>query len=201
MRLFVGAYNIKKGGGLVMAQSNSNEPATAVFGWTIKPGKEELFEQRMHEMHKVARTFPGHMGVTTLKSPERNESFQTVLRFDNVQHLEDWLKSPVRKRMMKSLEEAAHADISAKATGLETWFDVPGRLVTPPPKWKMVVATFIAIYPISLLFALILNPYIQNWPAAARALVLPIFAPIILTYLFMPFLTQRILKSWLYKSR
>ena len=79
----------------------SNEPVTAVFSWTVKPGNEQLFEHQMHEIHKVARTFPGHMGVTTLRSPANKGSYQTtVLRFDSTMHLEAWLNSQVRQKMM-----------------------------------------------------------------------------------------------------
>lgn len=185
-----------------MAQSNnfSNKPVTAVFSWTVQQGKEQLFEDMMHDIHKVARTFPGHMGVTTLKSPTQQDSFQTVLRFDTTMHLEAWLHSPIRQKMMKPLEKIAHTNTSTKATGLETWFEIPGQSVTSLPKWKMVIATFIAIYPLSLLAGLYINPHIAMWPVALRALILPVIAPIILTYLLMPFLTQRVLKRWLYKD-
>jgi uncharacterized protein len=154
----------------------------------------------MHEIHRVARTFPGHMGVTTIKSPGRNDSFQTVLRFDNRPHLDAWLHSPTRHELMQALEEVAHNDTAKKATGLETWFTLPSQQVTPPPKWKMAATTFIAIYPLSLLYSIFLAPYIESWPVWIRALFLPVIAPITLTYIFMPFLTQRILKSWLYKN-
>lgn len=185
-----------------MAQTNnfSNEPVTIVFNWRVKPGKEQEFERRMHEIHKVARTFPGHMGVTTLNSLAQKDNFHTILRFDTAQHLSDWLNSPARKEMMKPLEEIAHRDVSTKATGLETWFELPGQHVSPPPRWKMALTTMIAIYPLSLLTALYVTPYMEDWPVAIRALFLTIVAPLILTYLFMPFLTQRVLKRWLYKS-
>jgi antibiotic biosynthesis monooxygenase (ABM) superfamily enzyme len=185
-----------------MAQSNnfSNGPVTMVFTWTVKPGEEPAFEHIMHDIHEVARTFPGHMGVTTLKSPTQKGTLQTILRFDNINHLQDWLNSPIRHKMVGLLENIAHADTATKATGLETWFDIPGQNVVPPPRWKMVITTFIAIYPLSLLMSYFLLPHIISWPIPIRSLFLPVFAPIILTYLFMPFLTQRVLKRWLYKS-
>jgi antibiotic biosynthesis monooxygenase (ABM) superfamily enzyme len=178
-----------------------NEPVTTVFSWTVDKGKERAFEHMMHDIHKVARTFPGHLGVTTLKSPAREGSFQTVLRFDNTRHLEAWLNSPIRQKMMQPLEEMVHKDIAAKATGLETWFEIPGQQVVPPPRWKMVITTFIAIYPLSLLYTLYLAPHILKLPAPVRALFLPVLAPVILTYLFMPFLTQHVFKRWLYKPQ
>jgi uncharacterized protein len=91
-----------------------NETATAVFSWSVKPGMQQLFEQRMHEIHRVARTYPGHMGVTTIKSPGRDNSFQTVLRFDTQAHLEDWLRSPTRHELTQALEEVAHNDSTKK---------------------------------------------------------------------------------------
>jgi antibiotic biosynthesis monooxygenase (ABM) superfamily enzyme len=177
-----------------------DEPVTVVWNWTIKPGKEAAFEHMMHDIHKVAKTFPGHMGVTTLQSPVQQGNFQTILRFDNTIHLENWLRSDIRHKLVERLSEIAHASNASKANGLETWFDIPGQKVIPPPKWKMAIVTFIAIYPLSLLYGLFLAPNIVSWPVAVRSLFLPIFAPILLTYLFMPFLTQRVLKRWLYKS-
>jgi antibiotic biosynthesis monooxygenase (ABM) superfamily enzyme len=185
-----------------MARANnlSNEPVTVVFSWIVTKSEEQTFEHIMHAIHKVARTFPGHMGVTTLQSPTNKNNYQTVLRFDSAEHLDAWMRSSVRQKMMKPLGKIAHADTTVKSRGLETWFEIPGERTVPPPRWKMVAVTFIAIYPISLLFSLFLAPYVENWPVLIRALLLPIIAPIILTYLFMPFLTQRILKRWLYKK-
>ncbi len=175
------------------------EPGTVVFIWTVRPGKEEQFERLLHEVHKVARTFPGHMGVTTLKSHTQKGNFQTILRFDTTKHLDDWLDSPIRKKMVKKLENVAHVDASPKTTGLETWFEIPGQVI-PPPRWKMVVATFIAIYPIALIYGYFVTPHVLTWPTPAKALFLPVFAPALLTYFLMPFLTQRVLKRWLYKT-
>jgi antibiotic biosynthesis monooxygenase (ABM) superfamily enzyme len=186
-----------------MAQATSNlgqQPVTIMWSWTVKPGKEELFGKMMHNIHKVARTFPGHMGVTTLQSPTKQDNFETILRFDTVPHLENWLNSDIRQKMIKPLSEIAHEETVSKSTGLETWFELPGHATAPPPRWKMVIATFLAIYPLSLIYAYFVVPDTIDWPTAARALILPIFAPLILTYLFMPFLTQRVLKRWLYKE-
>jgi antibiotic biosynthesis monooxygenase (ABM) superfamily enzyme len=166
----------------------------------VKQDEEPAFEHVMHDIHEVAQTFPGHMGVTTLKSPTQKGTLQTILRFDNIEHLEAWLNSPIRHKMVNLLEEIAHSEVVTKATGLETWFDIPGQSVVPPPRWKMATTTFIAIYPLSLLMSYFLLPHIISWPIPIRSLFLPIFAPIILTYLFMPFLTQRVLKHWLYKT-
>lgn len=177
-----------------------NGPVTVVWNWTVKPDKDELFEKMMHDVHKVAITFPGHMGVTTLRSASQKGKSQTVLRFDNTAHLEAWLNSDIRKKMAELISEIAQIETSTKATGLETWFDLPGQPVIPPPRWKMAVTTSIAIYPLSLIYGYFIAPHTLIWPVAARSLILPVFAPVILTYLFMPILTQHVLKPWLYNK-
>lgn len=187
----------------MMSQTNkrdkNQEPGTAVFSWTVQPGKEQEFEQAMHELHKVARTFPGHMGVTTLKSHTQKGNFQTILRFDTSEDLENWLSSPVRIKLAQHVEEFAHVDATSKNTGLETWFDIPGQNLSPPKRWKMALTTSMAIYPLSLIYGYAVTPHVLGWPVAVRALILPLFAPAILTYFFMPFLTQKVLRRWLYK--
>jgi antibiotic biosynthesis monooxygenase (ABM) superfamily enzyme len=180
------------------ATVSSNEPVTALFSLTVRKGKEQEFETLMHGLHQAARTFPGHMGVTTLKNPARRGSRQTVLRFDSTKHLENWLNSPVRKRLMEPIDKIADSDTYKEATGLETWFDIPGQQIIAPPRWKMVVTTFIGIYPLSVVYGGVVAAHVTHWPLAFKSLFLPVLAPIILTYLFIPFLTQRALKRWLY---
>lgn len=178
----------------------SSEPITALFSWNVKQGKEQEFQQLVHELDKAERKFRGHLGITTLKNPARKNNFQIIIRFDCTKHLDDWLNSPVRKKLIKPLEAIAEASSFKEATGLETWFDIPGQQVSLPPRWKIVVTTFIAIYPLSLLYGLFVATNIATWPVELRALVLPAFAPVLLTYILMPFLTQHVLKGWLYKA-
>jgi uncharacterized protein len=131
---------------------------------------------------------------------ENESSNEPVTVLFNMTHLQAWLNSPIRNKPMQPINEIADADSFSEATGLETWFDIPGQKVSPPPMWKMVITTFIAIYPISLIYGAYVATHVTGWPLAFRSLFLPVFAPIILTYLFMPFLTKRVLKRWLYQT-
>lgn len=175
------------------------EPVTVVFSWTVMPEKALEFQNWMHKIHKEARRWPGHLGVTTLRPPSGRNDYHTVLRFDSYEHLENWLNSTERNGLMKSISSIASLKIE-KASGLETWFDIPGQLVIPPPRWKMALTTSVAIYPIALVFAILVNPHITDWSVFLRAAMIPIFGPITLTYLFMPYLTQNVLRNWLYKK-
>jgi antibiotic biosynthesis monooxygenase (ABM) superfamily enzyme len=184
---------------MVQVKKVIEQPVTTVFSWTVKPEKAEEFQSLMHKVHIAAEKWPGHLGVTTLRPPVGRNDYQTVLRFDTYKHLENWLNSKERSKLMEPI--AAIAEIHAEqASGLETWFNIPGRLVIPPPRWKMATTTIIAIYPIALIINIYIVPHIESWPVIFRAAVVPIVGPIILTYSFMPFLTQKILRNWLYKN-
>lgn len=181
------------------AKKSVIEPVTTVFSWTVAPGRAEDFQRLMHKVHMAANKWPGHLGVTTLRPPAGRNDYQTVLRFDSYKHLENWLNSKQRNDLMRPLGDIAKLH-TEEATGLETWFDIPGQLVIPPPRWKMAATTIIAIYPISLFFSAYVSPHDTSWSVFLRAALVPIFGPIILTYLFMPFLTRKVLRGWLYKK-
>jgi antibiotic biosynthesis monooxygenase (ABM) superfamily enzyme len=181
-------------------KTSNIEPVTVVFSWTVKPGQEENFQNWMHKVHLEASKWPGHLGVTTLRPPKGRSDYQTVLRFDSHKHLQNWLNSKERNKLMEAVDSIAKLH-TEKSSGLETWFDIPGQLVAPPPRWKMALTTIIAIYPIALFFAAFVNEHVASWPVFFRAALVPIFGPIILTYLLMPFLTRKVLRNWLYKNR
>jgi antibiotic biosynthesis monooxygenase (ABM) superfamily enzyme len=175
------------------------DPVTLVLSWHVKPGKDEAFQEWMHTVHMAAIKWPGHLGVTTLRPVAGSHDYQTILRFDTAKHLNAWLNSSERKALLKNVKDLATEE-DREATGLETWFDIPGTVTPPPPRWKMVIVTFVAIYPIAILFGYVVNPRTITWPVPLRAICLSVAAPILLTYLIMPWLTRKIFKRWLYKT-
>lgn len=85
-------------------------------------------------------------------------------------------------------------------TGLETWFTLPGKAtIKPPPRWKMVIATMIGIYPIGLIYQAYLVPYIKVLPLLLRPVTLSLLLTPLLTYVIMPQLTK-LLRRWLYPN-
>lgn len=185
---------------MAQGRKSNEEPVTVVFSWSVTAGKEVDFQKWMHIVHAEASKWPGHLGVTTIRPPKGRYDYQTVLRFDSHKHLQNWLDSPKRNELMDTLGDIAKLH-TEEASGLETWFDIPGQLVMPPPRWKMAVTTMIAIYPIALVVDIFIVPHTTNWSVIFRAIIIPIIGPLILTYSFMPYLTQKILRNWLYKKR
>ena len=173
---------------------------TIVFSWDVLPGHEAEFEGWAHELTVAASAVPGHLSATWLRPAPGRQEYLTIVRFRDDASFHAWYTSPTRAALLARVG-AFTAERKAKATGLETWFTLPGKAASaPPPRWKMFLVTSLAVYPISLLFALTLTPWMHAAPAALRTLVTTVLLVSALTWLVMPRLTQA-LCGWLYARR
>ncbi|GGO90183.1 antibiotic biosynthesis monooxygenase [Wenjunlia tyrosinilytica] len=176
-----------------------DEPVTAVFSWQVLPGKENDFRHWAHGITRRAVRYPGHQGVTWLRPESESRDHYAVLRFADPQRLSDWMASPERAEWQDRLEGiAVETSRYQDTTGMETWFHLPGSPAPSPPRWKMVVVTFCAVYPLSMLLGWLVTPEVAPWPLPARAAVFPAVVAPLLTYIVMPWLS-RLLRRWLYE--
>ncbi|GHB46847.1 antibiotic biosynthesis monooxygenase [Streptomyces viridiviolaceus] len=175
------------------------EPVTTVLTWEVRPGQERRFEEWTHGITRCAARFPGNEGVSWLH-PEEGHRYHAVLRWSDPHRLAAWLDSPDRARWHALIEGVA-TEISSErqsTTGMETWFSLPGTTVRAPPRWKMVLTTFLGAYPCTFLIQWLVTPRTTDWPLALRAAVFPVVLLPVLTYLVMPLLS-RLLRLWLYR--
>jgi hypothetical protein len=77
--------------------------------------------------------------------------------------------------------------------GLEAWFRSPHAA---PPKWKMVIATFLGVFPLAMVLDRTLGPVIRDWHFVLRSAVFNVFVVVLLSWAVMPFVT-RLLHRWL----
>jgi uncharacterized protein len=77
--------------------------------------------------------------------------------------------------------------------GLEAWFRSP----TPPPRWKMALATFLGVFPTAMILNLTVGPAIKNWPFVIRNAAFNACVVVLLTWVVMPWVT-RFLRGWLH---
>lgn len=175
-----------------------DEPITVVFTFEVTPGREADFEAWLYEINAKAARFPGHQGVTWLRPEAGSHRYYAVLRFSDSASLSNWIGSPERAAQVDRLAGiAVEAEPRLTTTGMETWFSLPRRSVQPPPRWKMTVVSFIAVYPCVLAFQWLAVGRITGWPLPLRALALPLLLSPLLTYAIMPFLSRR-LRRFLY---
>jgi len=101
----------------------------------------------------------------------------------------------VRARILAEGEELVHETNRHRVSGLETWFELPGRTAPAPPRWKMFLVSLVAIYSLQLVFNLVVAPL--GFPVAVRVLVVTVGVTFLMTWLVMPW-AARVLQDWLY---
>lgn len=82
-------------------------------------------------------------------------------------------------------------------------FRLPGSNVPtmkPPPRWKMWLVSIVAVYPLVLLFQVLLAPRITDLPLPLRALAYPVVLLTPMTFAVMRVVT-RLLHRWLVPRR
>ncbi len=178
-------------------------PVTVIISRRVKPGKVLEFEEWTSGILRQVSKFKGYYGVNIIPpSDPGNLEYVVIFRFNSYKNLKRWEDSPIRSEWVERVRDLTEGDsVVRKLTGLEYWFRVPNKpLTTPPPRYKMVIVTFIALFPTILLVSLVLNPLLGTLPELLRLAIAIIGTMILMTYWIMP-LMNRLLASWLYDNK
>jgi len=172
---------------------------TQVIRRNIIPGHEGQYDDWLRKFMVALREVPGYLSTTVIVPNENPNSRYIVHRFTDETSMINWEKSETRRKL---LEEANRYSTPRyeKATGLETWFAIPGlHAIVPPPRWKMALLTFPPAYVLAYVANLIFKPIFVVMPLPVNNLIMTLTLVIGLTYFAMP-LMSRLLKKWLYPS-
>jgi hypothetical protein len=169
---------------------------------TVKPGCEESFEQALHQFVQKSLTLEGQMGVHIIRPAPGAASRQygIIRKFASREALEAFRISAEYlewNHFVEGLTEGAgHAE---ELSGLESWFTVPGNPLKPLPQWKMAIATYCGVVPVTLFLAVTLGPFIGKWNMILNNLVFNFFVVALLTWVVMPLIT-RVLRGWFHSD-
>lgn len=189
--------------GPVAPQDGNDGPVTATVALRVKPGHEPFYEQFLEGIIAAARRFPGHLDVQVFRPESASAGeYRTVYRFDTKEHLRAWQESEERAAWLERAEPHVIDPIRTQIlTGLETWFTLPGQPGTPPPpKYKMAVLTWVTIFPLITLVAVVLEPLLEELTLIPRLAITSAVTVPTMTWLVMPRVT-RLLRGWLYPDR
>lgn len=177
-------------------------PVTVIISRRVKPGRVQEFEEWTSGILQQVSKFKGYYGVNIIPPSDPSSlEYVVIFRFNSYKNLKKWEDSPIRSEWLERVRDLTEGDSDIrKLTGLEYWFRVPNKpLTTPPPRYKMVVVTFIALFPTILLVSLGLNPLLGALPELLRLAIAIIGTMILMTYWIMPLMT-RLLAFWLYDN-
>lgn len=175
------------------------EPVTVTVARRVSPGREAEFEAWAGRLTTEASRFDGFLGAGLLRPGHVGEEWHVVYRFDSVDHLAAWEDSPVRSSVLAEAEALMRTTHVHRVSGLETWFELPGRTAPAPPRWKMFAVSVMGLYPLQLLTYIAFGVLTARWPVALR---LALFVPLVaasMTWLVMPRLAA-VFAAWLYAA-
>ena len=176
-------------------------PVTVLVARRVRPGKEVEFEKWASELTRAASSFDGFLGAGLLRPGHVGELWHVVYRFASADELARWEQSQVRSKLLVHGEQVMSTSHERRMTGLETWFEVPGRTAPAPPRWKMFLVTSIVIFVIQLILNLVLYRVVPSPIALVPRVALISFSvSALMTRVVEPRLA-RLLECWLYAPR
>jgi len=176
------------------------EAVTVVWSRRAKPGRQAALENVIDRLAQAMSSATGYEGVVSLRpQPGHPPIYTMVARFASQSDLDAWVSSEIRGRLYAEAEGVSVGGLNVQqAAGLEGWFQMPGQpLVVPPPRYKMAVITWAAIFPLLLLANLIAAPLLANVSPLVRLLPVSIVLIALMTWVVMPRMTKWF-RFWLY---
>lgn len=175
-------------------------PVTVMVARRVHPGKEIEFEDWAEELTRAASEFPGFLGAGLLRPGHVGDDWHVVYRFDAPTSLADWENSPTRTKLLANGEQVMSTANVHRVSGLETWFELPGRTAPAPPRWKMFVVSAAVIFVLQLCLSVVLPPASTGVWLIPRIAVIVIGTTALMTWLVQPRIA-RLLEGWLYGPR
>lgn len=169
------------------------DPLTVVVSRRVKKGQETEFERLSSQMTERAASFPGYLGATMFRpsSPEDPE-YRIVFKFQDRDSLRKWEESEERTELLEQIEALLVQPSERETTsGIVTWFTLPGQNpVQPPPKWKMTIVSWLALYPaVTVVFALF-GDWLAQIPLLIRTMLVTMVVMGLMSYVLMPRMTK-----------
>jgi len=172
---------------------------TVIVTEQVADKHQSTFEHELATVIAALAEMPGNLGVNVIRPEHGKGPYHLIYKFDTRDHLEAWRNSETHMRWCerKCVFTATPPSVHT-LSGLETWFSLPGPVVTPPPpKYKMAIVSWCAIFPIISVLLFALMPVLTPFPLPLRGAVIAAVAILLMTYLMMP-LATRVFKGWLY---
>jgi uncharacterized protein len=178
-------------------------PVTVDIVQVVKTGSEESFEALLTKLISASENFEGRLGCNVFRSSNQDNlsEYRIIFKFNSLKNLRNWENSEIRHRLIESAKPLLVGDVKWQViTGLETWFTLSAKgAIVPPPRYKMVIITFLAAYPTTTLVNFLLQP-LKVLPAPLLSLIGMLILLSSMTYIIMPRMTKLFAK-WLYPEQ
>lgn len=185
--------------GELVVTSDGQQTVSAVVATRVAPDQVEAFRRWQSQMHLAQSRFEGFLGSELFPPTEGGEMWTALVRFDSSAHLDAWLASDQRKKLIESANEDFQQYHLRRVGGsFAGWFKSSPK---PIPNWKQMLSILSVLYPTVVLLDQIFTPWLlaHHLNVGVRLIFLNILSMTLLTWGLMP-IVNRVLGFWLMPS-
>lgn len=181
----------------VIADGNevSDALVTVVVTHPVPPGRAEEFLEWHSTVAESMRRYPGFRGTEVFRPiPGVQDDWNICVKFDSAEHLEAWLVSAERRRL---IESAPFGDFTLRSIdhSFGNWFVLRDQAASPPSSIKTSLAVWLGLYPTIMTLTLLTRPF--GWPVWMNILVGNLLSSFVMSFFTMPRYSNPILRWWL----
>lgn len=166
---------------------------TVVISRRVIKGQEGQFEQLSSEMTHRASRYPGYLGANLFRPSNTNDpEYRIIFKFTDGKSLAAWQNSEERAEILEQIEPLLITPSKIETvSGIINWFTMPGHNpVKPPPKYKMTIVSWLALYPAVTLIFFFFGDLLAQLPLLMRTLIVTAVVMVAMSYLLMPRFTR-----------
>jgi len=180
----------------VMALGSPTESVTAVASFCVRPGQQRRYAELHQRLVAELERTPGFLRSELFDPvPGVQDDTVVVFSFDSRGHLDEWLGSEDRKRLLDDMDAVVEGDRTINVVGgFGGWFGAAGS--TEVKRWKQAAVVLLALFPTALVLTLIREAAFPDLHWVPAVFLGNLFGVIVLSWLLMPFLTK-LLAGWL----
>ncbi len=179
----------------VIALAQQPEPVTAVASFRIKPGQAYRYAEFNQRLITALATFPGFLRSEVFEPVDGvQDETVVVFSFDTRRHLDGWLESDARRRLLADIDPYIDGERTINVVGgFAGWFGADGGKVK---KWKQATAVLLTLFPTALLLTRIRMWLLPDVHWTVGVLFGNVIGITLLTWVLMPTATK-VLAGWL----
>lgn len=182
----------------IKADKPNQGGVTEVIITQVDAKKADAYKKWLAKIHLAESKFPGFRGMYVQSPGNKVENhWITLLEFDTIEHLDQWLASDARKEILKELDPMitsleSHRIISPFAG----WFRSIAKVGEIPPVWKQTLLVLLVLFPIVMLEFKFLNPLTKSLNISAATFLGNAISVTLISWPMMP-IVIRLFKRWL----